>query len=922
MFNQLCIKRKNIILTLLTMLLVGGIFLSAPGSTPAAHAQTDNEFHTTLFGPTYIRAGQTITYELKVENLTDTAYTNVLVWNDLPTADLIYVSGGTLLTAGDGHQYVRITLPSLAAHSEQTVSWVGEVPADTPTGTIITNNNYGIFSSSIPGATSLKFGSITTLVEAPPIASFMYKNANGTAFDTTTHGYQFQNYGAAPTNADDLSASDVYELFGPVSCMDDTSTKENCTLTGPAQQWLTNYALKFGDGGHCDGFAATSLRLFNSLPYNQYSTPSTFQPGALNTVDLIHPEQSIEHYILRYHITQNYIWSQNVTGSPNDLLDVLINDFNSAQPVGYSASIWVIEGSKWKHGHSISVIGVEQVTDSEYRILVYDSNFPKQRQYITVDSASNTWTYTTAATPGENTNVYTGTADSGNLRLIPLNVRDKPAGEYFPCPFCNGETFPASARPDGAGPETMFGEIDFQYTGEGAILVVDDEGQMVGETIETGEFVNEIPDAQIQHPAGGLSQDVPPSIVIPFEGHDETYYSVYVHGTSVDAPTHGALSMHGAGFALGVYNIELDAGEVFEFTISPDGDHISFYSTEDEVAPEIYIAHDPIHDGDPSVIFDVQDIYLLAGEKVMLDLDPELERIHFDHTGPEAENFDIDMKLIWPDGDVQDWDEIIHMPAGTESAFVDFGAWDGLLHPPIYIDDVLQNPSVNHRLKLVDAVGTYDPTPQTDAPAGVYHVEATFQNVTEVSFADAYFTVANLGLGDVLLNADAGSAGTRVSVPADALGADGLLHMNESFTFSFDVGLADTNFADLTVDANGVPHDWVHPDPEPSYDANNASFVFDGLEALPNQLGVLSADVEALLADGQISQNTALRLLQNLDRAAQLLAQGQDGHRVIRELSMFISRVETRTTLPEETKAQLVAQSEFLIDQLRIINTR
>jgi hypothetical protein len=147
---------------------------------------------------------------------------------------------------------------------------------------------------------------------------------------------------------------------------------------------------------------------------------------------------------------------------------------------------------------------------------------------------------------------------------------------------------------------------------------------------------------------------------------------------------------------------------------------------------------------------------------------------------------------------------------------------------------VLQNPAVNHRLKLASSTGTYYPTPQANAPAGVYHVEATFTNVTEVSLEHVYFTVANLGAGNVLLNADGSPAGVgaKVSVPAAALGADGILHSSESFTFGFDVGLASAGASTLTVDANGTPHDWIHPNPPPSYDANNASFVF-ALAATP-----------------------------------------------------------------------------------------
>jgi hypothetical protein len=91
-----------------------------------------------------------------------------------------------------------------------------------------------------------------------------------------------------------------------------------------------------------------------------------------------------------------------------------------------------------------------------------------------------------------------------------------------------------------------------------------------------------------------------------------------------------------------------------------------------------------------------------------------------------------------------------------------------------------------------------------------------------------YFTVGNLITGNVVLNADGSPAGVggKISVPDAALGADGVLHSHESFTVSFEVGLASKTSSNLTINANGMPHDWIHPNPPPSYDANNASFVF------------------------------------------------------------------------------------------------
>jgi hypothetical protein len=58
------------------------------------------------------------------------------------------------------------------------------------------------------------------------------------------------------------------------------------------------------------------------------------------------------------------------------------------------------------------------------------------------------------------------------------------------------------------------------------------------------------------------------------------------------------------------------------------------------------------------------------------------------------------------------------------------------------------------------------------------------------------------------------------------LGADGLLHVNESVTVRFSIGLGRANLSTLTIDANGTPHDWTHEAPPLGGPANNASFVF------------------------------------------------------------------------------------------------
>lgn len=819
MFHKGKILQLTIALALVAMQLFSGILL--PNTAPAALAQS-GAVDITGSAPPYVTPGSNITYAYTLKNLTGQQLTNFAVFHKLP-ANTTYVSGGVF---NAGQNRAEFVFSSLAVNETRTYALVVKVGSGVAIGTVITVNSSTDYSYAADQAVGIShpigFG---TTVERPGTRGASLKNASGRAFDVAVDGFGFQNYtNAGPLNAnDDLGPDDMFALFGPAAC--EFVFEDSCLfLTAPAQQWMENQ-IAFMNGGHCDGFSVAGLRFFEQLPFQGKTTPADFQAGAANTTALTFPDQPIENYIAYSWTTQQMpeVYTKKIAGAPNTLVSKLATDFNRTPSISYAIHIFKLPG--WQGGHSITPYGLESVPGSspaEVRILVYDNNYPKQRQYITVNTVANTWKYVTASTPGQPLNVYEGTATSGNLLLVPNSLREVPAG-YFACPFCSD---PASVQAAADGQIT--GEISFQFSGEGAIVVENDEGQKTGIDIGSDTLVEEIPNAELIHFNGGLGKEIPPRITVPFTEHDETFYTVVVHGTTVTTPTHGSLSIVGPGFHLGVDNIELDANEVFTFTVSPDGDHISFVSSETEVAPPIHIAHDPVADGNPSVIFEVSGEELFAGERIALDLDPVLERIEIDDTGLEEEDFLVTMDLIFPDGDVHVFTDTVIIPAGVISAEVDFGAWDGLLTPPLYLENVLQNPSVNHRLMLQRASGVYDATPQANAPAGVYHVDATFVNVTEIQLTDLHFTVADLAAGNVLLNADGSpaGAGAKLLVPNTALGDDGLLHVNESVTVRFSIGLTSADTSAVTINANGVPHDWTHEAPPLAGEANNASFVF------------------------------------------------------------------------------------------------
>jgi len=800
-------------LALLVVLVFGTVL--PPRALPTASAE-EAFIDLILRAPSYVTPGNTITYELEFQNLTSGAVTNIVVYDPIP-ANTTYVSGGTLNV---GQSRAEFKLATLGAKAKQVFTLVVSVGAAVTPGTSIANINAGAdYEVGGSGYGSGGYESNVTRVEAPGTRVASYKNAQGRAFDVAVDGYSFQNYGATTHSADDLGVDDMFLMFGPQVCVSGT-TAATCKLSEPADDWRKKM-LEYMNGGHCDGLAMTSLRFFNQLSFKNKTIPGDYQAAALRTNDLLFPGQSIENYLAYYWTTQ-IVSHIRISDTPTGIVNRLISDFGKNPPLGYAVHIYKAFGEP--AGHSIAAYGVESVGADVARILVYDNNFPNQRQYITVDKLANTWSYETASTPGQPTDVYTGTATTKNLILSPLSDRDRPAGQYFECPFCPEP----AAKAQGASANQVSGKVEFQYTGEGSILVVNDEGQSTGDDFNTKEFVNTIPGAEVEQFLGGLGKAIPPRITVPFTETNDTKYTVYVHGKTFDSATTGSLMIAGAGFTMGVDDLDLDPGELFQFQLSPDGDYISFKSTQTITAPNIYITHDPDNDGDPSVSFEISGVTAQAGETIWIDLDRAQERMYFENSGSLEEQLQVIMSMAWPDGDTDEYTHAIDLPAGSTSAFIDFGAWDGLLDPPTYINDVLQNPSVNHRLKLTNTTGSYNVTPQPNAPAGVYTVKATFTNVTEVSLEQVSFSVANLGSGNVLLNAQGGPAGVgaKILVPPEALGADKILSPNESVTLTFQVGLAQAGASALTVDASGTPYDWSRPDPAPAYDANNASFVF------------------------------------------------------------------------------------------------
>ncbi|MCI0439480.1 MAG: PKD domain-containing protein, partial [Chloroflexi bacterium] len=98
---------------------------------------------------------------------------------------------------------------------------------------------------------------------------------------------------------------------------------------------------------------------------------------------------------------------------------------------------------------------------------------------------------------------------------------------------------------------------------------------------------------------------------------------------------------------------------------------------------------------------------------------------------------------------------------------------------------------VNGALEQIGLQTSYNPS-DGRAPAGVFRITVAWRNVSAFGYFDMHAEVVILTGGNLLLNADGGPGGVGAiaSVADAALGGDGLLTPGETFTQTYEIGLA------------------------------------------------------------------------------------------------------------------------------------
>ena len=358
-------------------------------------------------------------------------------------------------------------------------------------------------------------------------------------------GFSFENYGNN-TGALNLGPNEMRQLFGPGVCENPSSS--TCRLTPPAAGWAAQ-ANQSMAGGHCVGFAVSSMILFQR-PQNRmrFGGDTTFAiPFAGNA--------NVQGFIA-YAFTYQLLPQVNpVELSPAQAIAYLQQAFSQGSADAPTLGISKLDASgEQTAGHRITPVALDNLGNGKFNILVYDNNYPGVVRTVAVDQFANTWSYEASPNPSEPSDTYAGTGSVNRMRFTPTRLLG-----VQPCPFCEGARADDQVRLEG------------RFSDHGDLLIQDANGRRLGSV--DGHQVDEMP-------AGSMQQLDMNRVWL---GEDEPLYRIPASGGytisligRLHHPDRERVSLVGPGISLRVSNILLNPGQTDRVRVSGDGHRVSY----------------------------------------------------------------------------------------------------------------------------------------------------------------------------------------------------------------------------------------------------------------------------------------------------------------------------------------------------------
>lgn len=417
-------------------------------------------------------------------------------------------------------------------------------------------------------------------------------------------GFGFENY--TDCLETDLTDEDIVAFLGQEqACY--MSPQGKCILSARATTWKQQ-EIDGGNNGHCYGMAVASVRFMKKLPFKGKTNPADFENGAVTTLEL--QKKSVRN-LIAYYFTSQYAgilekYTTEIKQTPSQVLETIIARMNTDDPI---AVIGVMDRSG-SGGHAITPYAVKEKGNDVFEVYVYDNNYPDDaNRFVTIDRDKETWQYEVKVNPDSTPFIYEGDATTFTLCAIPLSEHD-------------------NLKPINISDNIA----EFQFTGQGLQMLIENwDEQRIGYDFETGQYVNEIEDAEMV-PVFNIG--TPPKYRIPVNTIDDKQDDVekllsQMFGVTIGAllglesepETNSSLFMQAIDGIVEFGNINLTSGEKFNAVIHPNARTVYLQSesittqkptisltTDDKVTKQGYI-------------YELSELALVKGTDIMILID-------------------------------------------------------------------------------------------------------------------------------------------------------------------------------------------------------------------------------------------------------------------------------------------------------------
>ncbi|MDX6649120.1 MAG: hypothetical protein QOJ97_1071 [Solirubrobacteraceae bacterium] len=437
-------------------------------------------------------------------------------------------------------------------------------------------------------------------------------------FRPAQHAFSFENYADSDVRGVvNLTPPIVEYYFGRQVCVNRTGP---CKLNLLAKQWMDTANRDMG-GGHCMGFAVTSLLMFaGKLPASAFGAPSTPQlvlPGNTSLQSTIAATWAIQ--------TFKSVLDRTINGRPSNVLKALISAINRRTDL-YTLGIYQADGS----GHAITPYAVEDRGSGRYAILVYDNNFPLEQRALFIDTRTQRWSYRGGSEPTDRSALYSGTATSNTLEISP----SYPGLKRQPCPFCKAPRKAGKRAATSAAQATTYNEVNLTGNPRNHAHVYLEDPQLRKTGFVSGRFVNKIPGAVIVRPrnTNNWASAPEPSYRFPASSSFFGQTDIFLDGRGLARRDRESLNLIGPGFG----------GEA-QFTIRPgQRDQASYRPLDKDNRTGFYYETDTRYPANVDMSLIQEDTY--RGHKVWYLFD--ITALEVKHAGPLALIYDTDSSVM------------------------------------------------------------------------------------------------------------------------------------------------------------------------------------------------------------------------------------------------------------------------------------